>query len=426
MDNIDFVYLAQDKDVKLAQIKVDLLGLPNSKRITTIKDLYDTKSEKKWILFADLSDNKFFFHNEFYQTLEQLLINNNNVIFLDKRYYMKDSKCFIVKSGVNLTSIYDEKDVNTQYTYLTYFGNNTGNYALYHLLGYKFEDEIYPLLQTFTTSYELYFKQRSEFRFKYTYDFERHIFKFYKPFVFLINIDTENYDEIKQLVTNLSQNSYPFFRIVIISKYKVNFEVKRLIVISNDEKNKLRSHFVNMLSSCENVIVFRTNYSNVDLYRLNEFHNEYSVVNSDDFCSFNVFHYVEYVPNEIDSNDDIDYLVHLNIECYNESKNTKEFTIKKEEELFPRLERYLVRKDISEGLKVIYKEMETIQQPNKFQALSMILISFLAIAEDTQNIEKELFRATVVFKNDHDTYKQYFIIVENVDKHITPKFKKLF
>ena len=56
----------------------------------------------------------------------------------------------------------------------------------------------------------------------------------------------------------------------------------------------------------------------------------------------------------------------------------------------------------------------------------MILISFLAIAEDTTTIEKELFRATVIFKNDHETYKQYLIIVESNDKTITPKFKKLF
>ena len=431
-DFIEVIYKTETKKDKFNKLKLLFTGL-------TLKNF--EKLPKKWILFADITDNNLSFHNEFLVELNKIVQTEELIYFFDDKYLINDSKCYLVQSKIDRKTIYDIP-ANTTYTYLTTWGPQGGSFNFYQLINYRFEDELWNLYNIFINHYEMFFSKTCLFRYKYVFDFEKHIFKYYKPFVFILNLNYKNYNQIRKLTHQLAQLNYPYFRILILSSCSYydypDFKFKKVLVIQSKTNSRIK--FIHMCSSSEYVIILNKLESPIiNLYELNKIHNSFKKTYFEDFFSCHIPYYIENVPLMLgfdkylepclDSTEDVNYLLSLDDKCFLKNNITPKMTRhvhKIEEPFFTKLKRYLVRRDIQEGLCIVYKELETTKEINRFNALIMTLISFLAIAEDTQNIEKELFRATVVFKNDHATYKQYFIIVENTSKYITPKFKKLF
>lgn len=426
------VYYLTNTD-KFIDIKIKLAFLPKPVKINSIDEFF-TKNDT-WKLFINLTDNNLFFHNEFIYHFKKINFNEK-IYFFDERYLIKDTKCFLVHNSITKDNMYSVFS-NTTYSYLTTWGLNYGSFNYYQLINYKFEDELTALYKIFINKYPLFFSQKQGFRYKFVFDFEKHIFKYYKPFIFLITVNNTNYLEMQKLVSKLSELDYPYFRIIIMVNTKsfdeIDFKFKNCLIINTDCKSHI--NLINFCSSIEYVIFPKTHI--INLFKLNKIHEHYPKYYSKDYFSVNVFYYIENTPivlsynNELEivSNDhDINFLVNLDDKtyCQDPRPTNKRHIYKFEDKLFPRLKKYLIRKDIQEGLKIVYQELEKVTTYNMFNALVMILVSFLAIAEDTASIEKELFRASIVFKNDHETFRSYLIILENNESTISPKFKKLF
>ena len=429
---MEIFYIANDNS--FIKTKLRFAGLDNPIKINSIKEI---KSNDKWVLFIDMTDNNISFHNEFILYIKKLIYTNEQIYFFDKKNVIKDSKCFLIKSELINEDIYN-LTYNNNYSHLTHYGLDYGSFNDYQLINYKFEEELKELYYTFIKNYESYFSKKSGYRYKYVFDFEKHIFKYFKPFVIILNLNHKNKDKIQKLVYKLSCMSYPYFRIILLCNVNNidynEFKFRRTLLV---HKNNLsRPQFIHMCASCE-YIVFILNDTLPNLFNINNIHNSVIKYYSKDVFSVNVLYYIENVPLMLgytkdlevsNNNDDINYLVNLDDNIYLDTEKPKEnrHIYKITEPFFFKLRRYLYRKDIQEGLKLIYEDLEKTTNKNRFNVLIMTLVSFLAIAEDTKSLEKELFRASIVFKNDHNTYKQYLLIIDNCEHSLTPKFRKLF
>lgn len=244
----------------------------------------------------------------------------------------------------------------------------------YDFLNYPFNEKIECLFKGIIDDYTNYFDKLYDVTYQEKEIFEKHVFRFHKPFIIFIEETDES--KVRSFCEEINKSLYTYFRIFVSMKMDNTILINENSIVSSN-KNEILVRMKNLNSI-------------PDLFKLNKrLYNEKEIDNEN--------YHVTLCSNLL----------------YTKEKTTMEI-----------LELCLNRKDIDYGINLINYELS---KNTSFQSVfqyCLSKISFLTIKESYKELEIEIVRYLVFFKNEYEIISNLGVICNSYSKNINGDVQK--
>lgn len=307
---------------------------------------------------------------------------------------------------------------------LIFASSGSWEFSLYDFASLEYKEEYGVVAEAYGKDYRNYFRTFLEVSYPTRSLFERHTFRYFRPFLVMIQMNHRTEIAALRLCQRLSAQRYPHFRILVLSPYLVTDMVPDTLFVTGSSMiwapAQWREKMSRISSKSEWLILVKDAQACLDslnLYGLNKELLGAPTVETDAFIGINANEYVYNFPHHL-------FLGSGTLGPWTEMAWLREKrTLCCPPKPFDRLERFLQRKDFEEGLRLINFMLAS--STSDVLRLTLAKISFASLCQNYREMETEIFKSITVFPNDYETLNNIFIIVNSCDENnINEEVKK--